>query len=194
MARPRILARPKRPSVLVLCEGSETEPNYLDALARERGWTGLIIPRNHRTDPLGLVKEAQQALKRDRDLSKAFVVIDQDEHPSYTDACHLAEILGNQDNRFHLIRTVPSFELWLVLHFGFTRAPMSRDEAYRRICALIPSYKKSDLSCMDQLISCLPAALTHAERSMMEALETAEWNSSTQMHLLIQELDKLGVN
>jgi hypothetical protein len=43
---------------------------------------------------------------------------------------------------FKAIASVPSFELWLLLHFEDIRAPLHRDEVLRRLKKHIPGYHK----------------------------------------------------
>ena len=44
--------------------------------------------------------------------------------------------------RFQAIASVPSFELWLLLHYEDIQAPIHRDEVMRRLKTHIPGYAK----------------------------------------------------
>jgi len=44
--------------------------------------------------------------------------------------------------RFQAIASVPSFELWLLLHFEDNWAPIQRDEVMRRLRLHLPVYEK----------------------------------------------------
>ena len=49
---------------------------------------------------------------------------------------------NKQAVRFQAIASVPSFELWLLLHFEDIRAPIQRDEVMRRLRLHLPGYEK----------------------------------------------------
>ena len=72
-----------------------------------------------------------------------------DEHASYFDALRLAESLdGRLKNdakqliRFRAIASVPSFELWLLLHYADVQASLQRDEVMHRLKQHYPGYEK----------------------------------------------------
>jgi len=67
-------------------------------------------------------------------------VFDRDNHGSYLDALRLAASLDGKlrsDNRqvvtFKAIASVPSFELWLLLHYEHVKAPLHRDEVMQAL-------------------------------------------------------------
>jgi hypothetical protein len=78
-----------------------------------------------------------------------YAVFDRDDHSSYFDALTMAQSLDGKlknDNkqfvRFQAIASVPSFELWLLLHYEDIQAPIHRDEVMRRLKIHIPGYEK----------------------------------------------------
>lgn len=109
--------RTLRTSTLIVTEGSQTEPNYFDALARDRGLTSLNIPRNHITDPVSLVREGRNALKRDRTIERAYVIFDTFEHQNYRDALGLCDNYAQSGIPIRAVPSYPCFEYWLLLHF-----------------------------------------------------------------------------
>lgn len=185
-------ARARRLSVLILCEGSKTEPNYLSAVIRDLGLTAVSVPRNHNTDPLGLGREAIGALNKDKSLYRAFVVFDRDDHQHFAQAVHLAQQNANFGGRLLIARSYPSFELWLLQHFERCRAPLSCDEALARLRAAYPAYQKGNAICMDEFVNRIPTAIQNAAHGLADAVATGEMNSSTEMHLLIAELQSLA--
>ena len=83
-----------------------------------------------------------------RAFEQVYAVFDRDDHASYFDALQLADSLDGKlrnDNRqavrFQAIASVPSFELWLLLHFEDIRAPIQRDEVMRRLRLHLPGYE-----------------------------------------------------
>lgn len=84
-----------------------------------------------------------------RAFEQVYAVFDRDDHRSYFDALAMAESLDSKlknDNkqfvRFRAIPSVPSFELWLLLHYEDIQHPLQRDEVMRRLKTHIPGYEK----------------------------------------------------
>lgn len=84
-----------------------------------------------------------------RAFEQVYAVFDRDDHDSYRDALNLAETLDGKlrnDNKqpvgFRAIASVPSFELWLLLHYEDIQAPIHRDEVMHRLKQHIPGYEK----------------------------------------------------
>ena len=76
-------------------------------------------------------------------------MFDRDDHDSYFDALSLAQSLDgklrNDDRQvvsFKAIASIPSFELWLLLHYEEIQAPIHRDEVMVRLKQHIPGYEK----------------------------------------------------
>ncbi|MEY2863432.1 MAG: hypothetical protein RLY58_1139, partial [Pseudomonadota bacterium] len=78
-----------------------------------------------------------------------YAVFDRDDHDSYHEALALAASLdGKLKNDakqlicFQAIASVPSFELWLLLHYEDIQAPLHRNEVMHRLKLHIPGYDK----------------------------------------------------
>ena len=83
-----------------------------------------------------------------RAFEQVYAVFDRDDHASYFDALQLADSLDGKlrnDNRqavrFQAIASVPSFELWLLLHFGTYGLPIQR-RVMRRLRLHLTGYEK----------------------------------------------------
>jgi hypothetical protein len=116
--------RNPKPVILVVCEGKNTEPQYIDGFRRH--------VRNPRVDieiapstgvPRTLVQvakekkeNAEEEANRQRDPNLAYdsvwCVFDIDDHPKVGEAKEMA-----RDNNIKLAISNPCFELWLLLHF-----------------------------------------------------------------------------
>ena len=145
---------------LIVSEGSKTEPNYFGEIraAHRLHTTNVVVrPGKQGTAPAQVVQYARQLFEvgdrqryiQPRTFEQVFAVFDRDEHTSYFDALRLAESLdgklkndARQPVRFRAIASVPSFELWLLLHFEDIRAPMHRDEVLSRLRRHFPKYAK----------------------------------------------------
>lgn len=192
MARKRLPApRVRRREVLILCEGHETEPNYLGAVVRLYSLTAVTIPRNHITDPMQLVQLALSELKRNSGLH-AWVVFDRDTHVNFAAAVGLARGHPLFNNRLWIVRSYPCFEVWLLHHFQPQRAPLTPDQAIQRLKQHANDYDKGDAACMDQFMERRATALKNSEAAEADAAKTGSSNSSTEMHKLLHYLKALA--
>lgn len=146
--------------LLIVCEGSKTEPNYFKEIrAAHRLQTANVEvqPGILGTEPIQVVQYAHALFEngdrhkqiQPRAFEQVYAVFDRDEHHSYFNALQLAESLDGKlrnDNRqavgFKAIASVPCFELWLLLHFEDVQAPVHRDEVLRRLKQHIAGYEK----------------------------------------------------
>ncbi len=146
--------------VLIVCEGSRTEPLYfreLRAHYRLHAANVEVRPSEYGTSPLQVVEYAQALFERGDPharlkpsaFDRVYAVFDRDEHASYHDALKLAESLDGRLHsdekravRFEAVASVPNFELWLLLHFEDVRTPLHRDEVIARLRQYLPDYEK----------------------------------------------------
>lgn len=146
--------------ILIVSEGSKTEPNYFREIRsayRLHTANVEVQPSGLGTAPIQVVQYAKELFEngdrhkkiQPRAFEQVYAVFDRDDHASYFDALRLAESLNGklkndakQFIRFKAIASVPSFELWLLLHFEDIQAPIHRDEVMRRLKLHIPGYEK----------------------------------------------------
>jgi hypothetical protein len=146
--------------ILIVSEGSRTEPNYFKEIREEyRLHTANVEvqPSGFGTAPIQVVKYARDLFTSGdrhkhippRAFERVYAVFDRDEHESYFNALSLAESLDSklrndlrQPVRFLAVASVPCFELWLLLHFEDIKSPLHRDEVLRRLKGHLPEYEK----------------------------------------------------
>jgi hypothetical protein len=146
--------------ILIVSEGSKTEPLYFSEIRsayRLRTANVQVHPSDLGTEPSQVVMHAKHLFEigdankriRPRAFEKVFAVFDRDEHRTYFDALIQAKSLDkklrndvNQLVEFRAIASIPSFELWLLLHFEDIQHPLHRDEVMRRLKVYIPGYDK----------------------------------------------------
>ncbi len=146
--------------ILIVTEGSKTEPLYLEEIraAHQLHSTNVAVqPGQLGTAPIQVVRYAQQLFEegdlvkgiRPRNFDQVYAVFDRDEHDSYFNALGLAQSLDGklrsdegQRVSFKAIASVPSFELWLLLHYEDVQAPIHRDEVTARLKLHIAGYDK----------------------------------------------------
>ena len=186
-----------QPRVLVLCEDERSALSYLNDAARHfRSYALVKIAHCGRTDPLGIINEA---IKTRGSFDRVFCVIDRDSHESFKAALNRASAFRQS---IRIFPSYPCYEFWLLLHFRFTRSPVvaagaqsagARMASELRTQEGMAGYDKgSATSVFGQLLPRLPDARANAARALAAAKSEQEMNPSTEMHLLIDELERLG--
>lgn len=146
--------------ILIVTEGSKTEPLYLEEIRSAHQLHSANVqvqPGQLGTAPVHVVRYAQQLFEkgdlhkgiRPKSFDQVYAVFDRDDHDSYFNALDLANSLDgklrNDDRQtvsFKAIASIPSFELWLLLHYENIQGPIHRDEVMARLKQHIPGYKK----------------------------------------------------
>jgi hypothetical protein len=124
---------------LVFCEGRQTEPEYLEALRRQRSVRDIAsvdLRLERQTKgcvPLTLVQAAvaarERALKEEAEIDEFWCVFDVEwrvNHPNLKEALDLA-----RRNEIEVAVSNPCFELWLILHFRPWSSWLDNDHARR---------------------------------------------------------------
>jgi hypothetical protein len=165
--------RPPYDRILVVCEGKKTEPNYFEEIRMEARIPAIhvyVLPSGFGTQPSRVVEFAVATFKETKGFEKVFAVFDRDDHPSYVDAVKRVESLDgklkNDENEhvvFKAIVSVPSFELWLLLHYVDIQAFHHRDIVLHRLRAYIPNYEKGNDGLYTLTQGMLPIATKRAE-------------------------------
>ncbi|MCK5799606.1 MAG: RloB domain-containing protein [Deltaproteobacteria bacterium] len=194
--------RQASPVVLFVCEGKETEQNYLKGFQRahriqsERFLIHGPEKSNH-TDPAGIVSHARtqnaRAATRARGyaLDAIFCVFDRDRHDSFDEASRNAKKHG-----LELARSVPCFELWLLLHFKDQHAHIEGGQVQSELKApeCLPSYAKNMTGLFEFLKEHEAIATTRAEglrEEHLRASRSVSSNPSTEIDQLLARLREL---
>ena len=146
--------------ILIVTEGSKTEPLYFEDIRSAyqlHSANVAVQPGLLGTAPTQVVNYARKLFEegdlhrgiRPRSFDQVYAVFDRDEHDSYFNALGLAKSLDgklrNDDRQpvsFRAIASVPSFELWLLLHYEDIQAPIHRDKVMARLKQHIRDYDK----------------------------------------------------
>ena len=142
--------RAPKPKILIVCEGQNSEPQYLDGFwkACKNSRVDVIIPKGGRA-PLAVVQyakdlkqKAEKAARREHDenlsYDRVWGVFDVNSHPNIPDARLLAKQYGIQ-----LAISNPCFELWLLLHHRESPGANRRDDIKAMLKLAISNYDKS---------------------------------------------------
>lgn len=192
--------------VLVVCEGSKTEPFYLNEIRIEKRYNKTLVhirecPKG--TDSLQIVNYAEQLFlqgNQHEEIGKKcfdhiFAVFDRDNHPGYNNALKKAATLNlklrnNNDEPvpFTAIPSNPCFELWLLLHYIDvpTLIPCSDVEV-----ELVRNYSGFDKSNTDNYANTknlLTDAHRRAKRLATSSSPTSNTNPYTNVNILVDTL------
>lgn len=186
------------PSVLIVCEGRETEPNYIDGLRdhlRVNAAAIRIIRGESVTDPVGLVRNAQKRYTRDRDYDLVYVVCDGDSNHVAAARNMATRPLRNaagETTQVQIIASCPSIEFWFLLHFEYsTRHFQNAAEAQAALRAHLPDYRKSDRDIFGKTAAGLDRACQWAVQLKAELRATGATAPDTDMPSLVAQLRRM---
>ncbi len=146
--------RPTYNRILIVCEGTKTEPGYFSEIRKYYRLSGThirIMPADG-TTPMQVVHYAEKELKKTYKWEQVFCVFDRDDHHNFNNALYKAEALNkkfkNEEDdeiEFKAIVSNPCFELWLLLHF----IPVTKETHRNQVSHLLrhttrlPKYEKA---------------------------------------------------
>lgn len=195
--------------ILIISEGSKTEPNYFREIRsayRLHTANVEVRPSELGTAPIQVVQYAHDLFIngdshkniQPRAFEKVFAVFDRDSHESYHQALALAASLHGKlrnDTKqiisFQAIASVPSFELWLLLHYEDIQAPLHRDDVFRRLRQYIPNYEKGADNTFTNTRQDIAIATERAERLAERFSAYTDPEPFTAIVELVQLLTKL---
>lgn len=199
--------------VLIVTEGSKTEPAYFKKLIQELGLTTakVQIVGDGGSAPKSVVEEAERRLLRDKDFEQIYCVFDRDRHASYDLALQeirtIAKSRGFKTKTVCAITSVPCFELWYLLHVSDSRKPYeSTSTGGSPAQSLISELKKNAPFIEYEKTDCeefYPIILAHrgtaiarSESFLLEAKGTGDQefheNPSTRVHIIVKALIEIS--
>ena len=191
--------------LLIVTEGSKTEPLYFTEMINfERLYSAWIevTPGEYGNNPMSVINYALDRKKENKLENKRhgepkydaiYCVIDRDDHPNFNDA-----YIKGISNGLKIIRSIPCFEIWFLLHFIYsTKIYVKRNNLYRTLRKFIPNYAKGK-SCFNQLWAKKDTALKNAillvqaQRAITDIVNEHP-NPFTEVHILVNDLLKQKV-
>ena len=113
--------------ILVVTEGTRTEPQYVEGLnryLRSKGATAIVKPVSVGKDPLRVVQKCvekrDEAAQNDKEYDDCVCLVDVDEHQTLPAAVQLAE-----QEKIRLLISNLKFEVWLRWHAEDKRSALS---------------------------------------------------------------------
>ncbi len=189
--------RPPFDRVLIVTEGSKTEPQYLEEIRKQKKVSSAHIEVIHAdgTQPIQVLEHAHQRFLEHREFEHVYAVFDRDEHPTYREALERAErldrTLRNDERqlvRFFAIPSVPSFELWLLLHYQWMGAFTHHREPAQRLRAHISGYEKGAAGMYALTEDLIDTANRHAADLRQQFSPSSGTQPYTDIDLLVDKL------
>jgi hypothetical protein len=178
------------PSILIVCEGERTEPNYFKAFRVAKAVLDGMVVHGVGYNTVSLVREAIRLREEDGPFDEVWCVLDTDSFPvdNVRDAVRLATSEG-----IRVACSNEAFELWYFLHFHYLDTGISRYDYADRLDRLVPGgYRKNHPDMYDLLLHRQPFAAKNAARLMREhdPYDAATSKPSTTVHLLVEQLNE----
>lgn len=191
--------RNKNIVIIIACEGNnKTEKNYFSNL-RTRQKNIKFCPGND-TDPIKIVENLKDFIKKQdisfEDGDRAYCVIDGDidshKQTQIEEAFKIAKKEG-----IEVIMSVPSFEIWYLLHFKYTSKSFNTNkELIKELCKEIPNYDKS-MDVFKYIGDKTINAINHAKQlrkyhDILEdkAIDNIKYNPSTDVDKIVEYILK----
>lgn len=184
--------------VLVVSEGSETEPHYIIGLRDlYRLSQANVIVNGAGVSPSVVVQKAIDIFSDDGDYDKVYCVFDRDEHADYNDAVQRIKS-QKPTGLFEAVISNPCFEYWILLHFILTTAPYNKTGqltaakcVLRELKKHLPDYEKSGKDVFEALRDRIPTAVKHATGALKTVTDAGTENPTTRMHLLVNYFSEI---
>lgn len=192
--------------ILIVCEGSKTEPYYFKSLKNHLRLPNIDIPMDKKgRSPISVVEYGQELYdscsKQDK-YDKVFCVFDRDTHASFEEAKNLINWINAKlkHDVFVCIESTPSFEYWYLLHFedfkGAYRPILGSERksvgqiAEDQLKSFIPNYTKSQKEMFERTSDRIQNACELARRVWKKATEENNMNPSTNVFELVEYLQR----
>jgi len=191
--------------VLIVCEGSKTEPVYLSDLkdCLKLNSANIEIDGNCGSSPISVYNHAKRRYTEEKKKSdpydRIFCVFDKDTHGHAYDQAKAKINSSRPSGVFTAITSIPCFEYFLLLHFEYTTKPFAA-EANKSVCDCvvkdlrkhITDYEKGNNGLFEATYDKLEVALKHCKKAKYDAQIAGTDNPTTLMHELVEYLKKLS--
>ena len=193
--------QPRKRSLLIQCEGQETEPNYLDELCkacgvRQRQQVKIKRGKGGNVKTVeAAIAEGESRLLGEKKYDEVWCVLDV-EYQAHEVTLNEAIALASEHN-IRLFLSNPSFEVWLISHFERVKRDFPDGGAAE---AYLNTHWRKHFSCAYDKGD--PKLYARLEDRVSNALENARWllevfhenapcrnaNAATEVYQLVQEL------
>ena len=190
--------------ILIVCEGAKTEPLYFNEIRQfyKLHTANIQVKQGgYGTQPQKIVDFALVESLKTKRWEQVYCVFDRDDHPGFHNARQSMVALDQkhkndlkQPIRFTAIPSIPSFELWLLLHFDCITREIHRDKVMSLLHQpnRLPGYDKGQGAHFARTRDKLPVAFDNAARLIAERERHGNENPYTAVGELVQRLIALG--
>lgn len=191
LARKRAVRFAKK-RLLIVCEGTKTEPNYFKAFCITSAEVKIVGDGFNTKSLVKYAKtEKDKAVREKLPYDQVWCVFDRDSFSKeqFNEAVRMAEQHG-----FRTAFSNEAFELWYVLHFEYLTAGIGRVQYNKKLTKYLKkNYKKNAADMYESLLSRQKEAVLNAKKLLKtyDNANPADMNPSTTVHLLVEELNKL---
>ena len=198
-------ARNKR--YLIVCEGTKTEPNYLQELLDDLRIRPQVvrIARNEGVSPDRVVAHALMLYEEDAvagdSFDQVYCVFDRDRHTTFDAAVQRTKDLSFAGKPLLAITSTPCFEVWLLLHFQYSDQPFypsGKKSVGDQVVTVLKSmhgfskYGKGQSGIYAQLKGKLTDALANAERLREQGMAMGSINPATDVDRLVKDIQAIA--
>ena len=195
-----------RKSVLIVSEGTKTEPIYFNSLKSNLRLAMVEVEIvGEGAAPINVVDRAIELRGERKQLARksitkasyevVYCVIDVEApvpHESLARAIYKAK-----GNKLDVILSNPCFEYWYILHFRKTSAPFNRSQdAKSALRREHPAYNESDTTIFNVVYPKTSDAIKHSKEVLKEqhnkAEDLSDCNPSTHVHKIVEYLQNMS--
>ncbi len=188
--------RKRNPFVIIGCEGkNKTEKIYFNNFNSRQ--CIIKFSKGNSTDPKGIVQDLINFIKSNEieieENDKVYAIFDTDVGQNKQQRIEEAKSLA-EENGVEIITSTPTFELWFLLHFGFTTKVFVSNKALQdELTRKIPNYSKSNntyLAVKDSTGEAIEYAKRLEQYQLNEgrALDSEKCNPYTGVYKITEEL------
>lgn len=188
--------------ILIVCEGTKTEPKYFGAMKRKLHLTSLVVEGKHcKSEPDKVVGYAVElktkaAVHPEEAFDHVWCILDVEAptpHAPLEKAINTAKAEG-----IKLALSNPCFEYWYILHYKKTSAPFHTSKAVvASLEKYHPQYQKGSDDIVEAIYPDTKTAIKNAkevlkEKHCGEDLSKSGCNPSTHVHKIVEYLQKMS--
>lgn len=187
------------PNVLIVCEDTKSSSYYIKDYIKDVRLTSAnieVIP-GEGSAPRNVVNTVEKYIQKENQAYQfdyVFMVIDRDHHETFDEAVDKFRTLQNNNKKIKFIEAIsyPSFEIWVLYHFEYSRSPMEYSkDVIKKIKSHGFDYDKAGMDVFAKTSKDMDVAIANAKKSIGDADAVKSPNPSTNFYLLIEKLRSL---
>jgi hypothetical protein len=190
LSRAESIRQPRK--ILIVCEGTRTEPNYFKAFPENPNVYDKIDIQGTGYNTISLVEKAIQlkneAQKNRKPYQEVWCVFDKD---SFTWESFNGAIALAKREKIRCAYSVEAFELWYLLHFNYCDTALSRTQYKEKLTAALKTpYLKNAEDMYDRLRDKQQTAIKNAKKlyNVQSMQATQDQNPITTVFELVEKL------